>query len=126
LFFRQSSIVNIGAYRAIALDFELWSRAREEIQTVYLEHFSILLDTSRYKTFNVTQRFSKLNLVRKLLFALQTDWFATEMVNKLVETLGVVCRTDFSRDGAIKPLVSYLAANLHEGELPVITLVEFS
>lgn len=116
IFYRQSTIVNLGAYRAIALDFELWSRTRKEIQTGYFEHFTTLLETSRYKAFNVTQRFSKLGLVRKLLFALQTDWFSADMIPRLVEALGVACRADFSRDGTIRPVVSYLAANLHEGE----------
>jgi hypothetical protein len=108
--------VNLGAYRALALDFELWSRTRKEIQTVYFGHFTTLVETSRYKAFNITQWLSKLNIVRKLLFVLQTDWFPADMVNQVVECLAVVCRADFSRDGAIKPLVSYLAANLHEGE----------
>ncbi|KXN83156.1 hypothetical protein AN958_01769 [Leucoagaricus sp. SymC.cos] len=112
----QSTIVNLTAYRALALDFELWSRTPQEIQNVYFEHFTTLLETSRYKSFNITQKLSKLNLVRKLLFVLQTDWFSAEMTDKLIETLGVICRADFTRDGVIKPLVSYLAANLH-GEL---------
>lgn len=119
-------MVNLGAYRAIALDFELWSRTRKEIQTVYFEHFTTLLETSRYKAFNVTQRFSKLNLVRRLLFVLQTDWFAGDMARQVIETLGVVCRADFSRDGVIKPVVSYLAANLHEGELLLPLMLYFS
>ncbi|KAF5354041.1 hypothetical protein D9756_006953 [Leucocoprinus leucothites] len=114
----QSTIVNLGAYRALALDFELWSRTPKEIQTVYFDHFSTLLETSRFKTFNAMQRLSKLNLVRKLVFVLQTDWFTAEMTRQLVHTLDIVCRADFSRDGAIKPVVSYLAANLHEELVP--------
>ncbi|KAF9449865.1 beach-domain-containing protein [Macrolepiota fuliginosa MF-IS2] len=110
----QSTIVNLGAYRAIALDFELWSRTHKEIQIVYLEHFTTLFETSRYKAFNITQRLSNLGLVRKLLFVLQTDWFVADIASRIIETLGVVCRADFRRDGTIKPLVSYLAANLHE------------
>jgi len=116
LVLRQSTIVNLGAYRALALDFELWSRTRKEIQTVYFEHFITLMETSRFKMFNIVQRFSKLNLIRKLLFALQAEWFDGEMSSRLIDTLNIACRADFSRDGAIKPIVSYLAANLHESE----------
>ncbi|KAJ3575407.1 hypothetical protein NP233_g1115 [Leucocoprinus birnbaumii] len=114
----QSTVLNVGAYRAIALDFELWSRTPKEIQTVYFEHFATLLETSRFRVFNVMQRLAKLNLVRKLIFVLQTDWFDVEMTSRLVDTLGVACRANFSRDGAIKPVISYLAANLHEELVP--------
>lgn len=84
---------------------------------VYFEHFVTLVETSRYRAFNLTQRLSKLGLVRKMLFALQSDWFSADMANHLIDTLGVVCRADFSRDDVIKPLVSFLAANLHEGKI---------
>ncbi|EKM77777.1 hypothetical protein AGABI1DRAFT_121854 [Agaricus bisporus var. burnettii JB137-S8] len=110
----QSTIVNLGAYGAIALDFELWSRTRDEIQAVYFEHFSTLFKTSRYRAYNITQRFSKLRLTRKLVFALQTDWFSANNTTRLINALRIACRADFSRDGTIKPVVSYLAANLHE------------
>ena len=66
---RQSTIVNVVAYRAIALDFGLWSRTRKEIQCTHFEHFTTLLQTSKYKMFNLKQRISSMGLVRKLLFA---------------------------------------------------------
>ncbi|KAI0746713.1 beach-domain-containing protein [Daedaleopsis nitida] len=110
----HSTIVNTVAYRAIALDFQLWSRTRREIQLVHLEHFATLLDTSRHKRFNMKQRMSKMGVVRKLLFVLQTDWYPSDMLPFLLETLKVVAEANFSIDDAIRPLVSYLAANLHE------------
>jgi len=109
--------VNTVAYRAIALDFELWSRARKDIQQVYLEHFTTLLQTSRYKRFNSRQKFAKMGLVRKLLFVLQTDWFQHDMIPFVMDALKAAMQAHFSKDDAIKPIVAYLAANLHEGKI---------
>ncbi|KAJ7454045.1 beach-domain-containing protein [Mycena galericulata] len=113
----HSTVVNAVAYRAIALDFELWSRTRQEVQRVHLEHFTTLLIASRYKKFNVKQRFPKLGLVRKLLFALQTNWYQPEVVPHVIEALKSAALANFSKEEAIKPIVSYLAANLHGGLL---------
>lgn len=107
--------MNTLAYRAIALDFELWSRTRKEIQRVYLEHFPTVLQTSRFKRFNVWQRLSKLGLVRRLLFVLQTGWFQQDMVPFVMDALRAAMQAQFTKDGTVKPVVSYLAANLHEG-----------
>jgi hypothetical protein len=111
---RQSTVVNILAYRAIALDFELWSRTRKEIQRVYLEHFTTVLQTSRFRKFNVWQRFAKIGLVRRFLFVLQTEWFQQDMVPFLTDALKAAMQAHFTKDETIKPIVSYLAANLHE------------
>ena len=108
--------MNTVAYRSIALDFQLWSRTKREIQLVHLEHFATLLDASRHKRFNIKQRMSKMGVVRKLLFVLQTDWYAPDVLPFLLETIRVVSEANFSIDDAIRPIVSYLAANLHEGE----------
>ena len=106
------------AYRAIALDFQLWSRTREEIQLLHLEHFATLLDASRHKRFNIKQRMGKMGIVRKLLFVFQTDWYPNEMLPFILEALKVVAEANFSVDEAIRPIVSYLAANLQERERP--------
>ncbi|KAL4258196.1 Beach-domain-containing protein [Pleurotus pulmonarius] len=110
----QSTVVNPIAYRAIALDFELWSRTKDEIQREYFAHFTTLLQTSRYRRFNSRQRFVKMGLVRKLLFAVQTDWYGRDDLPHLIDALKVVAEANFTKDEAIKPIVSYLAANLHE------------
>ncbi|PIL27451.1 hypothetical protein GSI_10600 [Ganoderma sinense ZZ0214-1] len=110
----HSAITNAVAYRAIALDFQLWSRTREEIQLLHLEHFATLLDTSRHKRFNIKQRMGKMGIVRKLIFVLQTDWYPNEMLPFVLEALKVVAEANFSVDEAIRPIVSYLAANLQE------------
>ena len=75
----------------------------------------MLLRTSKYKKFNVKQRIGKMNVVRKFLFALQTDWYLSESIPWLIETLKVVAEATFSTDDVIKPIVAYLAANLHPG-----------
>lgn len=109
--------MNVVGYRAVALDFELWSRTRKEIQRVHLEHFITLMHTSRFKRFNISQRISKMNIVRKLLFVLQTDWYQVDMVPFVVETLAMTAKAHFSKDEAIKPIVAFLAANLQAGKL---------
>ncbi|KAG7089658.1 hypothetical protein E1B28_011318 [Marasmius oreades] len=109
----QSTIVNIVAYRVLALDFELWAHARKDIQRVHLEHFKTLMVESRHRKFNIKQRFAKLGLVRRLLFALQTDWYQHDSLRFVVDALRIAAETSFTKDDAIKPLVSYLAANLH-------------
>jgi hypothetical protein len=116
LVFSLSTVVNSVAYRAIALDFELWARTRKEVQRVHLEHFTTLLQTSRFKKFNTKQRFAKLGLVRKLLFVLQTEWYSHDTIPLVVDALRVVAQANFYADDAIKPMISYLAANLHEGK----------
>ena len=117
---RYSTVTNLVAYKAIALDFELWSRSRKEIQRSHLEHFTILVQTSRYRAFNVKQRMAKMGLVRKLLFALQAEWYPQETLPYVIEALKVTSQANFTKDDTIKPLVSYLAANLHEGSFPFL------
>ncbi|KDQ53971.1 hypothetical protein JAAARDRAFT_61057 [Jaapia argillacea MUCL 33604] len=142
----NSTITNTIAYRSIALDFELWSKARRDIQQVHLEHFVILLQRSRFKKFNAKVRFGngKLGVVGKLLFVLQTDWYDGDwerdgygfgsylggeegggrgvsggLIKGIVDALKVVAQANFSTDEVIKPTVSYLAANLHDGSTTI-------
>ncbi|KAF9067929.1 beach-domain-containing protein [Rhodocollybia butyracea] len=110
----HSTIVNVVAYRALALDFELWSHTRKDIQRVHFEHFLTLLDGSRYRRFNIKQRFAKIGLVRRLLFVLQTDWYQADSLPSLMDALKSAAQALWTKDDAIKPLVSYLAANLQE------------
>ncbi|KAH9919489.1 beach-domain-containing protein [Epithele typhae] len=109
-----STVTNTVAYRAIALDFQLWAHTREEIQLMHFEHFATLLDTSRHKRFNIKQRLSKMGIVKRLLFVLQTNLYPADMMPFLLETIRVVAEAHFSIDDAIRPIVSYLAANLHD------------
>ena len=119
--YSHSTIVNPVAYRVIALDLQLWSHTRPEIQHAHLEHFAMLLQTSKYKRFNTRQRLSKLGLVRKFLYAIQVDWYQLEAVPWLVDKLKIIAQSDFSSDNTIKPIVAYLAANLHAGKYMVFS-----
>jgi hypothetical protein len=102
------------AYRSIALDFSLWARTHKDIQRAHLAHFSMLLETSRHRRFNVKQRIAKMAIVRKLLFALQTEWYDLDRIPDIVKALKVVAQAHFSADDTVKPIVAYLAATLHE------------
>lgn len=106
--------MNTVAYRYIALDFEIWSRSRKEVQQAHLEHFVTLLQTSRYKRFNLRQRLAKFGLVRKFLFVLQTNMYQHDAIPSLINALRVAALQYFSVEDSIKPIVAYLAANLHE------------
>ena len=114
---RHSTIVNIVAYCAIAFNLGLWSRTRKEIQCTHFEHFTTLLQTSEYKIFNMKQCLSSMGLVRKLLFALQADWYSQDVLVPLFEALKVAARASFDKEDMIEPMVSYLAANLLESKL---------
>lgn len=110
-----STITNTIAYAAIALDFELWSMTSADIQRAHLEHFAFLLRASRYRKFNIKVCLFKLNLVRRLLFAMQSAWYPPETVSRIVNALAIVLQAHFSANDAIKPVASYIAANLHSG-----------
>jgi hypothetical protein len=58
---------------------------------------------------------AKTGLVRKLLFVLQTEWYSPDMLPAVVEAIRVSANANFVADEAIKPILTYLAANLHEG-----------
>jgi hypothetical protein len=97
------------------LDFLLWSRTNPEIQRAHLEHFAILVQTSRYRRFDVKQRYHKMGIVRKFLFVLQTDLYQPSLLPTLTGAVRAVVEANFSQDEAIKPLLSMIAANVHTG-----------
>ena len=113
---RNSTITNPLAYSILAMDFELWSRCSKAVQEAHFDHFVLLLETSKFKRFNLKQRLAKISPIRKLLFVLQTEMYTRQMAPALVQSLTTFLRYHFSADAAIKPVISYLAANLHEGE----------
>lgn len=109
-----STVVNTIAYKAVALDFELWSKTSTDIQRAHLEHFAFLLRASRYRKFTIKMRLSKLGIVRKLLFAIQSAWYPQESISLVIDTLVLVAQSSFTAEEAIKPIVSYIAATLAE------------
>ncbi|KAI0261217.1 beach-domain-containing protein [Gloeopeniophorella convolvens] len=104
----HSTITNTVAYRFIALDFDLWSRARNEIQRVYLEHFFDLVVTSRYRRFNAKQRLSGMGLTRRFLFVWQTSWYSSEALPHFLKSFRAVLESSFLVEDTIKPVLSYL------------------
>ncbi|KAG0697567.1 hypothetical protein DFH29DRAFT_1003625 [Suillus ampliporus] len=109
-----STVVNTIAYRAVALDFELWSKTSADIQRAHLEHFAFLLRASRFRNFNIKMRLSKLGIVRKLLFAIQSAWYPQETISLVVNALVLVAQSSFTAEEAIRPIVSYIVASLAE------------
>ncbi|KAH9026097.1 hypothetical protein EDB84DRAFT_1440213 [Lactarius hengduanensis] len=99
----HSTITNPVAYRFITPDFELWSRTRGAIQRVHLEHFFNLVVTSRHKRFNVKQQLAG------------TSWYSAEALPSFLKLFGAVMESSFVADDAIKPVLSYLVAHLHNG-----------
>ncbi|KAI0300557.1 beach-domain-containing protein [Multifurca ochricompacta] len=110
----HSTITNPIAYRFIALDFELWSHTRDEIQRAHLEHFIDLLVTSRYRRFNAKQRLSGIDLTRLFLFVWQTSWYPAESLPFFLKSFKAVMESSFLAEDTIKPVLSYLAARLHD------------
>lgn len=124
---------------------------KHQIQRVHLDHFKTLLCSSQFRAFNWSVGFSggssakqekdndkgagqNVSLVRRILFAMQMGWYNeesedsddsgnTNMTNYLIDTLGIALRAPggFERDD-IKAVVSYIAANLSEGEFALFWL----
>ncbi|KAI0002519.1 beach-domain-containing protein [Russula compacta] len=115
----HSTITNPIAYRFIALDFELWSRTRDEIQRVHLEHFIDLVVTSRYRRFNVKQRLSGVSLTRRFLFVWQTSCYAAESLPYFLKSFKAVMESSFFAEDTIKPVLSYVAAHLYDANSEV-------
>ncbi|KAI6038492.1 hypothetical protein EDC04DRAFT_2868311 [Pisolithus marmoratus] len=110
-----STVTNTIAYRAIALDFELWSSTNLTMQQAHLEHFSFLLRASRHRRFNAKVCLAKLGIVRKLVFALQSTWYPAETVPHLVKAIVIVVQGRFPPNDVIKPVMSYISAHIATG-----------
>lgn len=72
----------------------------------------MILLTSKFRHFNAKFRFVKFGAVKKLLFVLQTSMYRNEMIPEVISALAGIARQSFSTEATIKPIVSFLAANL--------------
>ncbi|KAH9177644.1 beach-domain-containing protein [Lactarius sanguifluus] len=100
----HSTITNPVAYRFIALDFELWSRTRGAIQRVHLEHFFDLVVTTT----------TCWGWPHPAIFVcLATSWYSAETLPSFLKSFRAVMESSFVADDTIKPVLSYLAAHLH-------------
>ena len=73
------------------------------------------------------QRLSGIGLTRRFLFVWQTSWYAAENLPFFLKSFKVVMESTFLAEETIKPVLSYLAAHLHDGKREVMQfLVPFS
>ncbi len=72
-------LINPFLYRIVMLDFELWSQTSKALQSRHLEHFELVLRTSRHRRFNA-KRIAKMQIVKKLVHAVRSDLFNAELL----------------------------------------------
>ncbi|ORY31849.1 hypothetical protein BCR39DRAFT_525741 [Naematelia encephala] len=108
----MATVHNSVAYRALGLEFELWSLAPLGVTSLYLQHFEYLLQTSKHSRFNLLRTFQKSAMVRKLLYALRSNLFEPSVVPVVVDTLKLALLARWSAEDAIKPVFSYLISAL--------------
>ncbi|WRT68074.1 uncharacterized protein IL334_005049 [Kwoniella shivajii] len=112
-----ATVHNSVAYRAIGLEFELWSYASDDVVRFYLKHFEYLLSTSKHKRFNVLRTFQKSAVVKKMLYALRSGLFDLEVVPDVVDALRLALDARWSGEDAIKPVFSYLVSALCQNNM---------
>lgn len=113
----EDAVVNNStAYRALALEFELWALAKPEVQKVYFQHFEALLSNSKHKRYNLLRTFQRSNIVRKLLFALRSGLYDSETLPMAVATLKTTLTARWSAEDALKPTFAYLVSALCQSE----------
>ncbi|KAG8984948.1 hypothetical protein FRB94_005904 [Tulasnella sp. JGI-2019a] len=122
----NSTIINAVAYRTIALDFAFWSQVPLILGRLHLSHFQTVLQVSRFKVFNAKSRFNKFGAVKRILFVIQTPMYKDDLIRDLIDALMCIVKYNFSAEATIKPLVSYLAANLEVVEPEWISVVASS
>jgi hypothetical protein len=75
----------------------------------------------------VKQRLFGIGLTRRFLFVWQTSWYAAENLPFFLKSFKVVMESTFLAEETIKPVLSYIAAHLHDGKRRVMQfLVPFS
>ncbi|WWC96475.1 hypothetical protein V866_003343 [Kwoniella sp. B9012] len=112
-----ATVHNSVAYRALGLEFELWSYASDDVVRFYLKHFEYLLSTSKHKRFNVLRTFQKSAVVKKMLYALRSGLFDLEVVPDVVVALRLALEARWSGEDAIKPVFSYLVSSLCQNNM---------
>ncbi|GHJ86512.1 hypothetical protein NliqN6_2914 [Naganishia liquefaciens] len=108
----HSTVYNSTAYKALALRFDLWTKAPIEVLKLYFQHFRYLLTVSRFKRFNILHCLKKATLVRRILNSLKANTFDSVINEEILETLRAVLQNNWSIQDAAKPLLSYLIATL--------------
>lgn len=109
---RLATVHNSAAYRALGLEFELWSLAPLDVLNLYFSHFDYLLSKSQYRRYNLLRTFQKSNIVRKLLFAVRSGLFEEDALPPAVATLRLALVSRWSAEESIKPIFAYLVSAL--------------
>ncbi|WVQ96281.1 hypothetical protein IAU59_003385 [Kwoniella sp. CBS 9459] len=112
-----ATVHNSVAYRALGIEFELWSYAPDDVVRYYLRHFEYLLSTSKHKRFNILRTFQKSAVVKKMLYALRSGLFDLEVVPNVVDALRQALEARWSGEDAIKPVFSYLVSALCQNNM---------
>ena len=129
----NATVHNSVAYRALGLEFELWSYASLGVVSFYLQHFQYLLSTSKHARYNILRTFQKSAVVRKVLYTLRSGLFDPTVVPVVVgqlrsghylldadsasDTLRLALVARWSATDSIKPVFSYLVSTLCQGML---------
>jgi WD40 repeat protein len=118
---QQSALLNPFLFRAILLDFKIWSRTRIEVQLAHLEALGVLLRSSKHRRFN-SKRVARMQLSRKLLQRLaslqasSSDGELTEEQNAMLAIeLVAMLRSSLVamfNDVAIRGVTSFIAVHL--------------
>ncbi|OCF40285.1 hypothetical protein I317_05918 [Kwoniella heveanensis CBS 569] len=112
-----ATVHNSVAYRALGLEFELWSYAPDDVVKYYLHHFEYLLSASKHKRFNILRTFQKSAMVKKMLYALRSGLFDLEVVPHVIDALKLALEARWSGEDAIKPVFSYLVSALCQNNM---------
>nr|XP_019013052.1 uncharacterized protein I206_02549 [Kwoniella pini CBS 10737]OCF51833.1 hypothetical protein I206_02549 [Kwoniella pini CBS 10737] len=113
----NATVHNSVAYRALGLEFDLWSYASDDVVRFYLKHFEYLLSTSKHKRFNVLRTFQKSAMVKKMLYALRSGLFDLEVVPNVIDALRLALEARWSGEDSIKPVFSYLVSALCQNNM---------
>lgn len=105
-----AALTNPFLYRIILLDFSIWTATPPSVQQVHLDHFAVLLRTSKHRRFNA-KRVAKMQIARKLLYALRSGNYSREIVPHVVAALRTSLTSSFN-DMAIRNVSTYLASML--------------
>ncbi|PWN39528.1 beach-domain-containing protein [Ceraceosorus guamensis] len=108
----DAALSNPFVYRLFMLDFELWS-GDDQVQQAHLAHFAVLLRTSAHRRFNI-KRVAKMQIVRKLLYALRADHISATSLSAAMEALRAALLANFS-DASIRAITTYLGSQLCRG-----------
>lgn len=86
-----ATILNSGAYRALALRLDLWSRASTDVVELFCRQFQHLLVDSKFKRYNILKCFRKIGITRMLMYALKANTFDSAAVPRIVGASDHLC-----------------------------------